>query len=153
MYPWKSDIDVTIIPKLPFLLQTAWMPEICGSLIGLLQLPLYFTCGSTIGSSSQYITLIAQIYDKDMYFSTMKNGWNNFWQVYFIILKFFFIMGGGLGGYIYHKITPSVFNISTNVDNIGAFLGGFLLLFGSRMARGCPRYIIKYIIVEMDYQV
>lgn len=83
LHPWTVDLDIGLNQKSGnWLRHTAWMPEIAGACIGLLQFPTLYVCGGgSIGSANQYITLLAQIYDKTQHFRNAKDGWGNWWQV------------------------------------------------------------------------
>lgn len=83
--------------------------------------------------SSSYITLISQFYSGNDYFNKFRSGWNNWWQVLFMVCSLF-------GGYLSYDLIenkPSSW-LNHNFASPGfGLVGGFLLLFGSRLGRGC----------------
>ena len=120
-----------------------WSPYICGIVIGLLQIPVFFIGGSigTSGATANVVCSLTNILGGDAVSTcfTVPKSW---WQLGFII-------GIVLGAYVskmlsrnYRKPISSVWrdilpNYSVKKRLLYAFIGGFLVLFGARLADGC----------------
>ncbi len=127
----------------------AWSPYLAGALIGLLQVPAFLFLGTALGASSSYVTVsasLAEFFDPGVramaYASKYLDGAKNWWQVA--------LVGGiALGAFLSSRLSgtrrsaPSpvwqraLGSSSRTLRFAVAFLGGFLLLFGARLADGC----------------
>merc|ERR1712098_212473 len=116
--------------------KATWPPSICGMLIGLLQLPLVLL-GKKLGCSRSYMTLVSQPMwcstkwqESLKYLEGKRCGLKNWWQVVFVCCS-------SLGA---RQSALFAGSIGTNrgVSRECAFFGGLMLLFGARMAGGCP---------------
>ena len=117
----------------------AWNPILCGVGVGVLQLPCIFILGNTLGSSSAYTALMGQwvrcLSDENKnIFCHFKAQLNRWWQV-------LYIMTAAIGSYFscisvvgWDKWKLDTYN---GVSEIDAFVGGFIMLFGARLAKGC----------------
>lgn len=119
----------------------AWSPPIAGLLIGLLQLPSLLMIGKGLGASSSYVTLSGfalrganggKQSSIPSYFSKFMEP-SSFGQV-------FLVFGVILGAFI--STTVSGYDATAaQADVMGSplknFVGGFMLLFGARLAGGC----------------
>jgi uncharacterized membrane protein YedE/YeeE len=130
--PWTTDIPVNVP------LANQWNPIICGAIIGSLQLPLILSIQDTLGSSSSYCTVIANVLDaSDMlsskgslsYFTRYLSGLGNRWQV-------MYVLGAMVGGAI-SALSSGSWGSAVGTSKMSAFIGGMCLLFGSRLASGC----------------
>lgn len=134
-FPWREELYVPNGPADWFYLLLAWPPAVAGVLIGLLQLALVFAVGDTVGGSSAYCTVTSQILvTKSMeakvpYLAPFKRGLANWWQV-------FYVGGAIFGGFMSAFASGSLGSVP-GVSLQSAFIGGFLMLFGARMAGGC----------------
>ncbi len=126
-----------------------WSPYLVGGLIGCL-LTALVAFNHTIGASTAIARVAALIENglnsahvkKTPYFSKLLGDGVVFnWSVVFIIGVF-------LGAFISSKLVLNksirgetlwvhAFGKSKIVRHVGAFIGGFLLLFGARVANGC----------------
>lgn len=127
----------------------AWSPYLAGVLIGLLQIPAFFYLGTALGASSSYVTVTGwamSVVEPSIarldYVARHLSGAKNWWQV---------AMVGGifLGAYVSSRASgtrrsaPSpvwaraLGTPDPRVRFAVAFLGGFLLLLGARIADGC----------------
>lgn len=132
------------------LTQKAWSPYVAGIVIGLLQIPAFLIIETALGASSSYVTvggLIASWLDP----SIMKIGYvarhvaatgKNWWQVALvggIAVGAFVSMK--LSGASRHAISPiwqrALGSASPAKRYAVAFAGGFIMLFGARIADGC----------------
>ena len=109
-------------------------PYLSGLAIGLLQLPAMFFINTTLGTSSAFLTIpatcmrLAGIENSTLCkFSSVPK---NYWQVGLDL-------GITLGSWIYsnRNNTPKARRTQSQVGK--CLLGGFLLLFGARLADGC----------------
>lgn len=127
----------------------AWSPYLTGALIGLLQVPAFLLLGTALGASSSYVTVsasIAEFFDPAIrglaYAGKYLDGAKNWWQVA--------LVGGiALGAFLSASLSgtrrtgispvwPRVLGTSNPAARFAlAFVGGFLLLLGARLADGC----------------
>lgn len=105
--------------------------QVSGVIIGLLQLPLNGLLGKMIGTSTSYMTLLAQVYDNH---PELKNNKKNWWQVFVVTGS---VLGSYVASYLYYN-NLNVFNSSIqSVSPIQCFIGGVLLLLGAKIMHGC----------------
>lgn len=128
----------------------AWSPYVAGILIGLLQIPAFLIIETALGASSSYVTVgawIASLVDPsllkiDYVARHVSANAKNLWQVA--------LVGGiGLGALLSMKMSGAVRvpispiwsralgSSSKNLRYAVAFVAGFLMLFGARLADGC----------------
>ena len=132
------------------LTQKAWSPYVAGIVIGLLQIPAFLIIETALGASSSYVTvggLIASWFDP----AALKIGYvarhvaingKNWWQVALVggvALGAFLSMA--MSGARRHAISPiwqrALGSASPAKRYAVAFFGGFIMLFGARIADGC----------------
>jgi uncharacterized membrane protein YedE/YeeE len=134
---------------MPQLRDKAWSPYVAGLIIGLLQIPTFLLMNTALGASSSFVTVgahLAALVDpaaaKIGYFASHMTGAKNWWQVA--------VVGGiAVGAFISMKLSgahrpaiSAVWARATGMTSLGArapiaFLAGFLMLFGARIAGGC----------------
>ncbi len=127
----------------------AWSPYLTGALIGLLQVPAFLLLGTALGASSSYVTVsasIAELVDPAIrslaYAGKYLDGAKNWWQVALVGgIALGALLSASLSGTRRSGISR-VWTRSLGTSNPGvrfalAFAGGFLLLFGARLADGC----------------
>ena len=143
LVPWDatSEAGPTQDPDAFFLLQPYWYPELCGVIIGALQVPLILCASQTLGSSSAYVSVLAlSVNSKGCeptrweYLSKFDpRSMNNLWQVLYLAGA---IIGAALATV---GSNPSRFGPDETLGVPPAFgvVGGVLLLLGSRIADGC----------------
>jgi hypothetical protein len=135
---------------MPSIFDRAWSPYAAGILIGLLQIPAFLIIATALGASSSYVTvggLIASVFDPSV--TQIKYVANhiaptakNWWQVAlvggiavgaFISMKF--------SGATRQPISPiwarALGSPSPAKRYAVAFIAGFLMLLGARIADGC----------------
>mmetsp|Transcript_10206 Transcript_10206/g.30152 ORF Transcript_10206/g.30152 Transcript_10206/m.30152 type:complete len:410 (-) Transcript_10206:41-1270(-) len=147
--PWKSEVPsrfdnamsddmCNIGVSFSFVNCPAWPPSIAGILLGTLQLPAVMLIGNILGSSTAF-AICSSVWMMPMSsdFRTKYAHMNLFatpnpkswWQVIYILLA-----------------TVAAYLCAKDIDDIGgaagvgpvpAFLGGFLIIFGSRLGGGC----------------
>jgi uncharacterized protein len=130
--------------------EKAWSPYVAGILIGLLQVPAFLLIDTALGASSSYVTVgagIASLIDPsllnvDYVARHLAANAKNLWQVALVV-------GIGLGALVSMKMSGAVRapvspiwsralgSSSRGVRYAVAFVAGFLMLFGARIADGC----------------
>ncbi|XP_062508229.1 thiosulfate transporter TsuA-like [Corticium candelabrum] len=118
-----------------------WPPYVCGTIIGLLQIPLVLGLQDTLGSSSAWVTFVANIVymiapsvaKKSDYLMRSKDGPGNHWQVLYLTMVAIGAMLSALSSNMLINPNPPI----ESFNPIRSFFGGFLMLFGARMAGGC----------------
>lgn len=134
---------------MPHLRDKAWSPYLAGAVIGLLQIPTFLLMNTALGASSSFVTVgahLAALVDpsaaKIAYFASHMEGAKNWWQVAVVI-------GIAVGAFISMKLSGArrseVSAVWARVLGRGtlgarapiAFVAGFLMLFGARIAGGC----------------
>ena len=134
---------------MPSLSDKAWSPYMAGVIIGLLQIPTFLLMGTALGASSSFVTVgahIAALLDPGVaqikYFTSHMAGAKNWWQVAVVV-------GIGLGAFLAMQLSGArravvsgMWARATGSTALSArapvaFLAGFLMLFGARIAGGC----------------
>jgi uncharacterized protein len=128
----------------------AWSPYAAGIFIGLLQIPAFLLIETALGASSSYVTIggmIASwidpsIVDIKYVASHLATTAKNWWQVALMV-------GVAAGAFISMKLSGAkrqaispIWTRALGTASPGrryalAFAGGFLMLFGARIADGC----------------
>ncbi|KAH9489517.1 hypothetical protein Btru_037378 [Bulinus truncatus] len=132
LFPWDTQVEVS---GSGILGSRAWPPYVAGMIIGCLQIPIVLAVQDTLGSATSYVTVASQI----LVFKPLQNifeylkkymtGIGNWWQV-------FYVTGAILGA----RISATASHTLGTVEGVGpwySFLGGLLMLYGSRLAGGC----------------
>ena len=120
-------------------------PTLGGILVGLLQIPCVYFFDSQLGNSSTFVFIPSQIIkriklsllDKYPRFKAQSTKWWQFW----------YVIGSGIGVILVKKQfnDPGMLHIvkdgpktsAIGKNEISAFVGGFSIVFGSRIAAGC----------------
>lgn len=128
-----------------------WSPYLVGTLLGLLSWVTFLGMNKALGVSTTFVRLagvaeatVAPEHVKNTsYFAKYLVGKPAFeWQFALVIaLVFGAYLAAKLAGSTRKEYVPELwekrFGPSRLKRNIGAFIGGFLLLFGARLAGGC----------------
>lgn len=129
--------------------QRAWSPYAAGVVIGLLQIPTFLLMNTALGASSSFVTVAAHIaafFDPAVanlkYFASHMSGAKNWWQVA--------VVGGiAIGAFLSMRLSGArrqaispVWARAMGVRSLAvrapiAFVAGFIMLFGARIAGGC----------------
>jgi uncharacterized membrane protein YedE/YeeE len=132
-----------------FLTATAWSPYAAGILIGLLQIPAFLLINTALGASSSYVTItahLASVLDPAAaqmdYFAKHMAGAKNWWQVAMVVG---IALGAALSAWLSGNrrgdmsfVWPRALGVTSLTARLPlAFVGGFLLLLGARIADGC----------------
>lgn len=132
----------------------AWSPYVAGVIIGLLQIPAFLLIDTALGASSSFVTAAAYLaaqFDGAIldpaatqyaYFQKYVSPGKNFWQAALVIG---ILVGAFVSALASKSLRPAVSPIWAKATGITsfplralmAFAGGFILLFGARIAGGC----------------
>lgn len=128
----------------------AWSPYAAGVLIGLLQIPAFLLIDTALGTSSSYVTLAANFaswFDPTMakmdYLAKHLGGTKNWWQVALVIgILLGALLSSRLSGLARGGDSPTYLKLNAiPASGAGRILtyvaGGFLIVFGARVADGC----------------
>eukprot|EP00571_Detonula_confervacea_P005798 CAMPEP_0172327184 /NCGR_PEP_ID=MMETSP1058-20130122/58890_1 /TAXON_ID=83371 /ORGANISM="Detonula confervacea, Strain CCMP 353" /LENGTH=336 /DNA_ID=CAMNT_0013044167 /DNA_START=68 /DNA_END=1078 /DNA_ORIENTATION=- len=153
LVPWKSEVPSRFADTIDepicdfgtssfsFLECPAWPPSIAGILLGSLQLPGVILIGNVLGSATAFqivsslclVTLPSSLRSKlstrysDAFGSPNPLAW---WQLPYIALA-------TIAAVICAKNANDVGGAAGVQSPISAFVGGFVLIFGSRLGGGC----------------
>ena len=132
-----------------FLTDKAWSPYAAGAVIGLLQIPTFLLMDTALGASSSFVTVAAHIasmvdpgIEKIKYLGSHMWGAKNWWQVAVVVgIAIGAFLSMRLSGARRETISP-VWQRTMGVQGLAtrapiAFLGGFVMLIGARIAGGC----------------
>ena len=127
----------------------AWSPYVAGAVIGLLQIPTFLLMDTALGASSSYVTVaahIASLFDRRVgeikYLASHMWGAKNWWQVAVVVgIAIGAFLSMRLSGARRQTISP-VWARAMGTTTLAArapiaFVAGFIMLFGARIAGGC----------------
>lgn len=130
--------------------EKAWSPYAAGVVIGLLQIPAFLIIETALGTSSSYVTIggvIASWIDPsilniDYVARHVALTAKNWWQVTLVAgIAVGAFLSAKLSGAARQRISPIWARALGSPSPTGrfgvAFLGGFLMLLGARIADGC----------------
>jgi uncharacterized membrane protein YedE/YeeE len=137
-YNGELNLDPATNSGFPALDAKAWPPALCGLLLGCLQIPAGLLIGDSLGSSSSYQCIACQwlhlapveTKTKFTYASRYVSGLGAWWQVFYVGCAI-------LGSYISARLSDTFPATASGVSIPTALIGGFLMLFGSRLGGGC----------------
>lgn len=141
--PWRSELPVAFGAATP--VAYAWPPSVAGVVVGLLQLPLLAFVGETLGASRAFVTvwsnivgIIAPSYvdKKNSYLKGAKSGISNWSQLLFVV---FAVAGSAIASQLtwVSGARASDWGAIEGFNVWRSLVGGFLIVFGGRMAGGC----------------
>jgi len=124
------------------LTKKAWSPYAAGIVIGLLQIPAFLLIETALGASTSYVTvggIIASWIDRSIQVTPTARNW---WQVALVVgIAIGAFISMRLSGARRHPISPiwqrALGSSSPARRCVVAFVGGFIMLFGARIADGC----------------
>ncbi len=138
-----------------FFKMAVWSPYVAGALVGLLALAsvlittVVLDKGQYLGASTTFVRaagLLEQVVDADKvainaYYQSKKVKVD--WQMLFVVGIFIgAFVSARLGKTQHSESVPQIwserFGHSSIFRALGAFIGGVILIFGARMAGGCP---------------
>ena len=131
------------------LTERAWSPYAAGVVIGLLQIPAFLLMDTALGASSSYVKVaghLAALVDSGVgdikYFTKYMTSSKYVWQTALVIgIALGAFVSMALSGARRQPISPAwgrAMGTTTLWQRAPiAFLGGFIMLFGARLAGGC----------------
>ena len=135
---------------MPSLSDKAWSPYVAGVVIGLLQIPAFLIIDTALGTSSAYVTVgaaIASWLDPsllkiDYAAKHVAANAKNWWQVALVAgIAIGAFVSMKLSGARRHPISPiwsrALGSPSPGLRYATAFVAGFVMLLGARIADGC----------------
>jgi uncharacterized membrane protein YedE/YeeE len=132
LVPWRSELPPAAASAVlggP-LQMAAWSPIVAGVCVGLLQIPAVLLHGDTLGGSSSYCTCMSLVCGpvwRSEYLARFRGGFK--WQAVYVAAA---VAGGLLG----QQLAAAPY-AAAELAPAQAFAGGFLALFGARLAGGC----------------
>lgn len=132
-----------------WLRRQAWSPYAAGLLIALLQIPAFLIIGSALGASSSFVKVAGhagEVFDPFIselaYFDKYMFSSKYYWQLTMVIgIALGALISAKLAGIHRHGFAPiwkrAMKQYSVPRRRLMAFAGGFILLFGARLAGGC----------------
>jgi uncharacterized membrane protein YedE/YeeE len=112
-----------------------WHPLIGGLLVGLVQVPLTLGVKKNLGASTSFSVIVASLFRGVGYVNDHTRpllGGANWWNVVFVVLATLGATIGAWSGNSWYS-----WDQMASVSEWEAFVGGILLLLGSRFASGC----------------
>ena len=135
---------------MPSFFDKAWSPYVAGVVIGLLQIPAFLMIETALGASSSYVTVGAffagwldpSLLKIDYVAKHVAANAKNLWQVALVIgIAVGAFVSMKISGARRHAISPiwtrALGSSSPALRYALAFVAGFLMLFGARIADGC----------------
>lgn len=130
-----------VFHRLNMIFRRVWSPYFSGILIGLLQIPVFLILGASLGTSASFGSVACWILEKggDIGCFPLLKNW---WQISFVIgIAIGAYLSRRFSGVIRKPISPLWVKILKTSSIwprlVMAFCGGFLFLFGARLADGC----------------
>lgn len=135
---------------MPSLSDKAWSPYVAGVLIGLLQIPAFLVIQTALGASSSFVTvgdtlagwIDPSLLQIDYAAKHVVANAKNLWQVALVIgIAIGALISMKISGARRQSISPiwsrALGSSSSALRYAVAFVAGFLMLFGARIADGC----------------
>eukprot|EP00055_Hartaetosiga_balthica_P008323 m.30651 g.30651 ORF g.30651 m.30651 type:complete len:429 (+) comp6240_c0_seq1:165-1451(+) len=141
-FPWESELDIPNAKGCKGFGCHAWPPQVSGVLLGFLQLPAIAFIGDTLGSSTAYSALCSltthAMHDAhtEKYFASfasLRDSLMAWWQVPYLTMA---VVGALASAYMSNSFPAKDYGVPSSTVT-QSFLGGFIMLFGSRLAGGC----------------
>jgi uncharacterized membrane protein YedE/YeeE len=115
--------------------EQAWHPILSGLIVGLLQIPAVLVVGELLGSSQTYVTvsgaLLAVCFGRDRLPQYLQKFAKLTIAVYWQVVYGVFVVFGSF------LLASQNSAVAQHIPLVESFIGGFLLVFGSRLASGC----------------
>ena len=147
LFPWKAELPKRLESSLNgdacsatrfSIMCPAWPPTAAGIALGLMQIPAVLLVGTFLGSATSYqvcsvvlaVPFKEKIPKKYSYISSfLTPKVATWWQLGYCGFAV-------VAAYLWENSIKGV-GSAPGVDAVSAFLGGFLMLFGARLAAGC----------------
>jgi hypothetical protein len=129
----------------------AWSPYAAGILVGLLQIPAFLLIGTALGASSSYVTMATGaasvvdgrvVTDAFPYFARYVDAPKDFWQLALVVgIALGAFASARASGLLRGGFSP-IWTRAVGLRSLWArgamgFAGGYLMLWGARLAGGC----------------
>ncbi|NJM33861.1 MAG: YeeE/YedE family protein [Rhodomicrobium sp.] len=132
----------------------AWSPYLAGVIIGVLQIPAFLLIDTALGASSSYVTAaayLASLVDPSIldpaatqfdYLQKHLTPGKNFWQVALVSGILLGALASALSSGSLRRAMSPIWEKAAGISSFPAraamaCMGGFVLLFGARLASGC----------------
>ena len=123
-------------------------PYFAGTLLGIVLFSAFFITGGGLGASAAFSRVQTGILDwfapghvdRVAYFAEVAGGSRSAWLHYSVFMLAGTFLGGTLSGALNHRLKLEVRKgprISVTLRLATAFLGGAIMAYGARLARGC----------------
>lgn len=123
-------------------------PYLAGALLGTLLFLSFFITGAGLGASAglnrvqvAVLDILAPVHvDRVGYMAEMGGGTRNALNNFAVFMILGTVLGGALSGWLNGRFKLEIRkgpHISNRTRLILAFLGGFIMVYGARLARGC----------------
>ncbi len=123
-------------------------PYLAGALLGLVLFAAFFVTGNGLGASGGIARvlvaaedqIVPEHVDRTAYLLNMAGGETDPLDHWIVVVTVGTILGGFLSGLLHHRLHPETARgprISARTRWIFALLGGVLMGYGARLARGC----------------
>jgi uncharacterized membrane protein YedE/YeeE len=123
-------------------------PYVAGTILGVVLFATFYVTGGGLGASagmSRIQTGILDVFapahvDRTAYFAEMAGGHRSAWSHYSIFMIVGTLLGGFASGLFNRRVKPELRKgprVTTATRVAFALLGGALMGFGARLARGC----------------
>lgn len=133
--PWQNDYNFRNKETEFFSFSSeVWPPYLAGLLLGSLQFFSIALASKSLGASSCFSSFASFMFvgpalEKFPYLKKFRSGRVNFGTIVFVVCV---VLGSAVSSYL-----GGVYGLAKAVNPFNAFLGGFLLVFGARLAGGC----------------
>ncbi len=123
-------------------------PYVAGALLGVVLFLTFYVTGGGLGASAGLSRIQTGVVDwfapahvdRVAYFAEMAGGDRSAWNHYAIFMIAGTLVGGFVSGLVNRRVRPELRkgpNITTGTRVVFALLGGALMGYGARLARGC----------------
>lgn len=123
-------------------------PYLAGTLLGVVLFVSFYTTGGGLGASAALSHIQAGVLDwiapahvdRTAYFAEMAGGSRNTWDYQGVYMLVGALLGGLVSGLIGRRVKPELRrgpNITAPTRVAFALLGGVIMGYGARLARGC----------------
>lgn len=143
LVPWTSEVPIIALQNsgnIGLLEKAVWMPYWSGLVVGTLQIPAILLLNAGIGSATSYVATWVQcfnclgIHPAQSYLKHFQGGFATWWQIPYLLCA---ALGSYFASALSNQDAVAAMTAPGGVSAAHAFVGGFLLLIGSRMASGC----------------
>ncbi|XP_071966190.1 thiosulfate transporter TsuA-like [Antedon mediterranea] len=133
--PWTQEVSTDVTSESGIFTSRAWAPYYAGALIGSLQVPMVLFVSENLGGSSSYCTMASWTLPGDLlkqispYLYRMRTGFKNWGMATYVTTT--------VVGALLSSVLAGSFGTTAGVSLHHAFIGGYTMIFGARLAGGC----------------